>query len=1135
MQNTLEKLLQAYLLEDKVLRILEVGAGTGGTTSYLVQTLAKYYTCANRPEMVDYCFTDISQAFLSKAQEKFSGYPFIDYEILNIERDPLKQGFEPASFDLVVASNVIHATQDIAVTLSNIKQLLASGGVIMLMEITRPMKWIELIFGLTDGWWLFTDTHLRQHHPLLTKNQWQSLYKSVGFEQFHCIDEASLGFEGNPTQSVLVARKPIRSFQSDASIDRRANKSIWLLLVNTDVISTALISAVKAQGENCICLYRGEGFQQRATDQYVLRAHLKEDWQMFMQACNDTDKITRVVHLWSLDRVAKQPPLDALAKQTHQACHTVLHLLHCLPQFNIDIKPSLTFVFEHMHGDIDDSEPCEVFQAPLWGMARTLANEHPEYRCRLIDIDAYDRQRFSQLLYDELWAQDNEREVAYRNGQRYVHRMRKIPKFDPQKKIDSEVEYCLDIKNRGTLENLYFREKAAPIPGDNDVIINVAAAGLNFRDILKAMGMYPSTGDEAFFLGDEFAGTVTAIGAAVTELRVGDKVFGTGQSCFGTSVVTQADFVAKKPSHLSMQEAATFPMVYLTVLYALEHLAQLQKGEKILIHAAAGGVGLAALQYAQYVGAEVIATAGTPEKRDYLRSLGVLHVFDSRSLSFYKEIYQLTEGRGVDVVLNSLAGNLMAKSLELLSEYGRFLELGKRDIYNNSPLGLRILRNNISYHAIDLIRLFVVKPHLVKALMHRISELIDNAGFKPTYYKTYPITNAVEAFRAMAQGLHQGKIVLEVQSQKTPPITNSQQVVIKTDGAYIITGGLGGFGLLVANWLAQQGAGEIILMGRHAQSLPPHTQQYLANIQNLGTAVTLFQGDVCREDDIAKLIDIAQQKHALRGIFHLAMVLDDALLTQMTPEQLDVAIDPKVLGAWNLHQASAAKSLDYFVLFSSINSLLGIPGQANYIAGNYFLDRLSEYRQQQGLPSTTVNWGVLSQIGYVATNQQVREKLDYQGFKPISPTEALAILALAMSNKLSQVGALDIDRERWIKHAPVSMSTPQYQLLVNNGDGSDSVNGDVDSQIDIMSVAQDQRLAIIEDSLTSVIVKVFRIERNIIDKHKSLLDLGLDSLVSVEIRNWIQKNFDVEISLMELMKGISIAELVKKIDLELSS
>ncbi len=1141
-QSALEQILQQRCDQGKSLRILEIGAGTGGTTAYLAPTLEKYLQRFNNAKQltVDYCFTDISKAFLSKAQELFSDYPFISYKTLNIEQDPQRQGFDPDSFDLVVAVNVIHATRCVATSLSHINQLLAPGGALALVESTWPMTWIELVFGLTDGWWLFSDTHLRRYHPLLNVEQWHMACKEAGFSYFHPISESSLGLDCVPTQALLVAQKP----EMPPAIRQDENPEYWLLLVNENEVCQHLIQSLEHQGKHGICVYRGEHFQQHNPRQFTLCPQRPEHWQSLMEACNAGAAITKVVHLWNLEAVdetvtdegpgTEAATLSVLQQHLDQSCCGVLNLMHSLFQLDGDRTPELIFAFDHLHSLPGDTTPGHVFQAPLWGLCRTLANEHPEYRCRMIDIEAGDGRQFSRQLLDELRVEDRERELAYRRGQRYVHRLHRRQPEESAPEAGKDSHFCLDTRYHGVLENLYFREVAPKAPADHEVEVKVAAAGLNFRDVMKAMGIYPGNGDEAFFIGDEFSGTVTQTGAGVTDLQVGDQVIGFGQWCMGSSLVTSANLVAKKPNGFSMTEAATFPVIYLTVLYALEHLAKLQAGEKILIHAAAGGVGLAAVQYAQSVGAEIYATAGTDEKRQYLRSLGVEHVFDSRSLSFYKHIQQTTQGDGIDVVLNSLAGEFMTKSLNLLNEYGRFIELGKRDIYENQSVGLRVLRKNISYHTVDLTRLFVVKPDVVKALMNRFSERCERGCYRPVHHQSYPITKASEAFRTMAKGEHRGKIVLEIGAQPETVAAAGKKIDIAADGAYIITGGLGGIGILMAKWLAQLGAGEIVLMGRHTQNLPAATTQQLEEVRSLGACVTLFQGDVCHEQDVCQVIASAQQHRRLRGIFHLAMVLDDVLLAHMTPAQLHQVMAPKALGAWNLHRASAALPLDYFVMFSSMSSLFGPPGQANYVAGNYFLDRLSEYRRQLGLVGTTINWGVLSHVGYVADNTEVKDQLEYQGFKAIGPSQMLKILHLALTDNPVQLGVLDIDFERWLQHASNVAGIPQYELLVQTvNEGGNSDASGTETLKNLLTLSPQQRLEIIEELLMDIVAKVFRIERAKVDKHQPLQDLGLDSLITVEIRNWIQNNFAVEISLMELMKGGSITSLADKINADL--
>ena len=358
------------------------------------------------------------------------------------------------------------------------------------------------------------------------------------------------------------------------------------------------------------------------------------------------------------------------------------------------------------------------------------------------------------------------------------------------------------------------RETDRREPGPGEVEIRVRAVGLNFRDVLIAMDLIPPLYQDSLDVGFECVGEIVAVGAGVEGLEVGDGVIAFAPGCLGTYVTADASFVMPKPARLSFEEAATLPIAFFTAHYALNHLGRLAEGERVLIHAAAGGVGQAAVRIARRAGAEIFATAGSPEKRKFLRSLGVQHVMDSRSLDFADEVMELTDGEGVDVVLNSLAGEFIPKSLSTLRTGGRFLEIGKVDFLQHTRLDLWLLKNNISFFAIDLSEHLLKRPDLSRAILREALQFFEEGSLEPLPFKTFPISQAVDAFRYMAQAKHIGKVVVSLEEDEVPVVPSKKRPAISPDGTYLVTGGAGGLGLSTAEWLVEQGARHLLLTGR---------------------------------------------------------------------------------------------------------------------------------------------------------------------------------------------------------------------------------------------------------------------------------------------------------------------------------
>ncbi|MCP5110725.1 MAG: SDR family NAD(P)-dependent oxidoreductase, partial [bacterium] len=489
---------------------------------------------------------------------------------------------------------------------------------------------------------------------------------------------------------------------------------------------------------------------------------------------------------------------------------------------------------------------------------------------------------------------------------------------------------------------LYLRGFPQRMPGQGEVAIRVKATGLNFHDIMTAMGLLPDEALEVGFagatLGMECAGEVTAVGPGVNEFKIGDWVIAFAPSCFSSHIIANTATVAPMPAPMSFAEAATIPTVFFTAFYALERLAQLEEGERVVIHGAAGGVGLAAIQIAKRRGAEVFATAGTDEKRDFVRMMGADHVFNSRSLAFVDEIMKLTDGEGVDVVLNSLAGEAIYKSLILLKPFGRFLELGKRDFYANSKLGLRPFRNNISYFAIDADQFMVERPALANKIFRQVLDLFHEGVLHPLVHRTFPISRVADAFRHMQQSKHIGKIVVDMEADcGEVAVSEKRRLPLREDGTYLVTGGLSGFGLASAQWLVEKGARNLILVGRSGAATAA-ARAGVATMEAAGAKIVVAKADVSREDDLRRVLTAASEElPPLRGVLHAAMVLDDVALANLEPDQWWRVLEPKMLGAWNLHRLTLKLPLDFFVLYSSGATMIGNPGQGNYVAACLYL------------------------------------------------------------------------------------------------------------------------------------------------------------------------------------------------------
>jgi acyl transferase domain-containing protein/acyl carrier protein len=708
-----------------------------------------------------------------------------------------------------------------------------------------------------------------------------------------------------------------------------------------------------------------------------------------------------------------------------------------------------------------------------WGLGRTVMQEHPELGCTLLDVDQ--ESQVADALLRELSASDGENQVAWRGGQRHAARLVRAPATSSP---PASGNYRLETKRAGTLEGLGPVAAARVAPGPGQIEIEVGASGINFRDVLSALGMYPGA---PVPLGVECAGTVVRTGAGVEGVRPGDRVMALASGAFGRYVTVDARCAAPAPTGLSFEQAATIPAVFLTAWYALHDLAKLARGERVLIHAAAGGVGMAAVQIARWIGAEVLATA-SPPKWDTVRAMGVRHVAGSRDAGF-ADAFRASSG-GADVVLNSLAGELIDASLSLLSPGGRFVEMGKTDI--RDPAQVAAAHPGVVYRAFDL---FEVPPERIAAMFRSIAEGFAAGHLKPLPVRAFPLSEAEQAFRLMAQGRHVGK-------QALMPV----RAALRTDGTVLISGGLGALGLEVARDMADRGVPDLVLLGRRGMGTPG-AKEAVADLEGRGVHVTVAAVDAADRAALARVIAAIPADRPLRAVVHAAGLLDDGLLAKQTAERFRGVMEPKVTGAWNLHTLTERADLDAFVLFSSIAGTLGNGGQGAYAAANTFLDALAAHRRALGRPGTSLAWGPWAERGLAATlDARQRDQVAQRGFGALSPAEGRALFAAALSRPEAQlvVAALDL---RAVAQGFGAAVPPVWRSLVRTTPPRAATANGAASRHPA-AIPPEQREEAMTNLVRAEIARVLSLGRaGAVPLDKPLREFGLDSLMAVELRN----------------------------------
>jgi acyl transferase domain-containing protein/acyl carrier protein len=1097
------------LPEGRGLRILEIGAGTGGLASQVLPLIER--------GVHSYVFSDVSAAFFPAARQKLAAYPEVEFHTFDLEKPGNEQEFDLGSFDIILGTNVIHAVSDVRVALRHINDLLAPGGSLLFVDVATPHLWLNAVFGLTSGWWRFTDRDLRPHHPLLEREQWQKVLGEIGFSETASLS-GLIRSQGGESLIGLMARKPWSEPIATASaiVEAPAEKS-WLVFADSSGLGENLATQLRLSGVRCRIALRGTAFESEGADAFTLRAEAPEDWKKLLQACAD-EAPERFVFLWSLDESdpgAAMLGTDALFHLTQ-----AIDIVSPAAKLHLDVITRAAQAVGH-------DNVISLAQSPTIGLMRVIANEHNNFTCRSIDLPSETATTDNALLWNELLQQDTEREIAFRGEARYVRRITRG--LEPREQVlDRNVPLRLESRERGLLDALRLVPFVLPPCGAGEVVIDVKAAGMNFRDVLKALALYPAETADARIFGDEVAGVVKTVGAGVTHVKAGDRVFGLAVFGLATDSMARAGDVRIIPDGLSFEEAATLPVVFMTSWHALKTVAQLQPGERVLVHAGAGGVGMAAIQIAHHLGAEVIASAGSAAKRSLLSVLGVKHVIDSRRADFAEAVMEITDGKGVDVVLNALAAEAIPMGLSCLAQFGRFIEIGKRDIYQNSRIPLWPLRKNASFHVVAMDAIFSGDEKRTRQILETIAALVEQKALQPLPFRSFPACRIDSALRLMAQGKHTGKVIVSFPepfvARRGEPLVPAFEV--KPEGTYLITGAFGGFGKVMAERLADCGAKHLVLTSRNGAATPA-AEAFLIKLRARGIDVEVVKADAGSQADVKRLLgDISSLGIPLRGVFHLAMAIDDAPMAALTRERMIKVIAPKAHGAWLLHEGTLGMDLDCFVMFSSLASVFGNSAQANYAAANAFLDALAHHRQAIGLPALAINWGALGGEGYVARNERVAEYLALHGTTPLSPGEVVVLVESFLNAGATQALAMRVDWSKWRQSYRGGQESPLLERIYAAGvDAPETSGAKSDWRLKIESATPADRTEVIGQAVRDVVGSVLRVKPEGLRFDQPLTDLGLDSLMAVEIENSIESSIGVALPPASLMKARTIGQI----------
>jgi acyl transferase domain-containing protein/NADPH:quinone reductase-like Zn-dependent oxidoreductase/NAD(P)-dependent dehydrogenase (short-subunit alcohol dehydrogenase family)/acyl carrier protein len=764
---------------------------------------------------------------------------------------------------------------------------------------------------------------------------------------------------------------------------------------------------------------------------------------------------------------------------------------------------------------VAQTHDVSLAQASVWGLGAVIANERPDLGCSLIDLSAGEEPGDISALVTEVTSDSAESRVALRSDGRFVERLgrpagERVATPVAERPLQPDEKFDVRIATLGMLESCTLEPAPRQAPGEHEIEIAVEAAGLNFLDVIRAMGLYDPAPHTSPRLGCECAGTVVRVGAKTTSFKVGDAVVALSPAfervgALTSHIVVPEVLAARKPPELTFAQAAALPCAYLTSYYALVEVARMRNGESLLIHSASGGVGIAAIDVARWLGVDVFATAGSDEKRAYLTSLGVERVMDSRAAGFGEAILAQTSGRGVDAILNSLVGGAIAEGLSALAPYGRFLEIGKRDMWDDSRIGLGSFLQNRSFSGVDLATLVEDRPELVGTMLRTVMQLVEDGVLKPLPVSVYAAARASEALHRMAQAKHIGKLVIDTRVDDVR--VRDLAFPVKSDATYLITGGLGALGLVSAEALVGLGARHIVLCGRSAAS--PDAREALAKLRGGGAEILVRTVDVASDAAVAALLDeIRASMPQLCGVIHCAGVLVDALIDRLTPAHFEQVMAGKVQGALLLDRMCRRDALDFFVLFSSVASLLGNPGQGNYAAANAMLDAIAQARAAAGLPATSIAWGPWLDVGLAAAQDNRGARVAAQGLDSITPSEGLELIERFLQAPATQVAAMRFDAARWCDAVANNRYAQLFDGLQENATHAASAS----SLVSIKAAAPKQARGLLRGVVAGQLAAVLRLRPEQLPASKPFRSLGLDSLMGLELRNRLERALELKLS-----------------------
>ncbi|UJR18966.1 hypothetical protein I4U23_022095 [Adineta vaga] len=1079
------------------------------------------------------------------------------------------------SYDIIFGANKLQGNQDLSYSLVILRQLLVPNGLLLLLELTDAPLYFDIIYGLIDQWWSPVD-HRR---ALLNINQWTRSIREI--DGFETVQTRNTSF-GN---SFIVVQKSTSS-KVLTMLEERQSQA-WLIFDDdsTPSMGNALKSLLPSV--NITLLHASNSSSDN------ICSKIEEMMTTYAQV--------HIVFAWSLNQKSINDDSEmAIAQYETNICDTFIHILQTIQTAEPQSHPFVYVLTQNVQpGAGSDLNPIG---SPLIGLARSLALEYEQHHLKLIDLQSKSSpamipslvRTLTEHLITSRYADDLDEIVLQHDKQTdTIHRLEwHYEMLQEEQDINESVKSeQTTIIPHNDADQQPFRLQVAPsrflddltwvpdvkknILHTDKIEVRVHCVGINFRDVLKSSGRYPymrpfaqTSNDQAMVDRDtepgiDFIGTVARTHSN-EKVKVGDRVFGMAPGVFHSHVHLSPNEYVRIPddcNHFTDEQLAALPNACMTVLYSLKYRVNLQPGQTVLVHAATGGTGQACIQYCQSIGARVLATAGTDEKRRFLREhYGIEHVFNSRDLSFVNGVRALLPN-GVDIIVNSLSGSFLQESVKLLASQGHFIEWGKRDLFDKKKLSMFDLRDDCSFHVIDITSLYVHRRDIFGQLIEELLQLIIKGVFKPIEpTKAYEPSDIIDIFKQCNNGQMSGKFVLRLTNSQQPLNLNCQSPPQCTEeedpmfpfevchqGTILISGGCGGLGLTMSRWMIEKRCVKrLTLMSRRtvAQIEQEDNPEY-GEWQRLQQAakkydahIDLVQIDVTNFEDVRNLIEqLSQTPYPIRGIIHSAVVQEDRSLGKLSQENLIHVLGPKARGAWNLHRASelAAPSLHFFVLFSSIRNHMIDLASGGYNAGNQFLDILARYRAEKlNLPALSVSLPAVSGAGMFHRHREMLTSLqNTSGFELVPTVGVFELIDRFHVNQKScpcpiifaaNWKQLYENRDKLVTHQLRKIAIQQYTIA--NGSSMLTISSD---DVDSFDSIYDKLETIVERTQITVARLLGASSNDQISLDRSLVSQGMDSLAAVSLYNWLGQETNIFIPLADLLQGLSIQTIAEQV------